>query len=101
MSVSAIVTTALDKCSKRDCEKYSEKKNQSEVICQFFKKRGCHVSVVQAGHHRVKQIDRALQTSQKKNANRIPFTFTFHPHNRAVNLLQNDSETGTIFRNLH
>ena len=36
---------------------------------------------------------------------RIPFTLTFHPHNRAVKsivlknfkLLQNDSETGTIF----
>ena len=70
-------------------------------MCQFFKKRGCHVSVVQAGHHRVKQIDQVLQTSQKKNAYRIPLTFTFLPHNRAVNLLQNDSETGTIFRNLH
>ena len=70
-------------------------------MCPFFKKRGCHVSVVQASHHRVKQIDRALQTSQKENTNRIPFTFTFHPHNHAVNLPQNDSETGTIFRNLH
>ena len=53
------------------------------------------------------QINRqsALQTSQKENNNRIPFTLTFHPHNHAVksiilknfNLLQNDPDTGRIF----
>ena len=52
-------------------------------------------------------IDRqsALQTSQKENNNRIPFTLTFHPHNHAVKsiilktfkLLQNDPDTGRIF----
>ena len=57
--------------------------------------------------HRAQQIDRqsALQTSQKENNNRIPFTLTFHPHNNAVKsiilknfkLLQNDPETGRIF----
>ena len=33
------------------------------------------------------QIDRqsALQTTQKNNNARIPFTLTFHPHNHAVN----------------
>ena len=76
-------------------------------MCQFFDKRGYPVSVVQAGHRRAQQIDRhsALQTVQKENADRIPFTLTFHPHNHAVEsiilknfqLLQNDSETGTIF----
>ena len=70
-------------------------------------KRGYPVSVVQAGHHRAQQIDRqsALQTAEKENTDRIPFTLTFHPHNHAVKsiilknfkLLQNDSETGTIF----
>ena len=43
----------------------------------------------------------ALQTPQKENTDRIPFTLTFHPHNHAVKspilknfkLLQNDSET--------
>ena len=53
------------------------------------------------------KIDRqsALQTAEKENTDRIPFTLTFHPHNHAVKsiilknfkLLQNDSETGTIF----
>ena len=76
-------------------------------MCQFFDKRGYPVSVVQAGHHRTQQIDRqsALQTIEKDNTDRIPFTLTFHPHNHTVKsiilknfkLLQNDSETGTIF----
>ena len=53
------------------------------------------------------QIDRqsALQTAAKENTDRISFTLTFHPHNHVVTsiilknfkLLQNDSETGTIF----
>ena len=53
------------------------------------------------------QIDRqsALQTSQRDNNDRIPFTLTFHPHNHAVKsiilknfkLLQNDPDTGRIF----
>ena len=74
---------------------------------QFFGKRGYPVSVVQAGYHRGQQIDRqsALQTAEKENTDRIPFTVTFHPHNHAVKsiilknfkLLQNVSETGTIF----
>ena len=64
-------------------------------------------SVVQAGHHRAQQIDRqlALQTSQRGNKERIPFTLTCHPHNQAVKsvilknfkLLQNDRDTGRIF----
>ena len=53
---------------------------------QFFDKRGYPVSVVQAGYHRAQQIDRqaALQTAEKENSDRIPFTLTFHPHNHAV-----------------
>ena len=76
-------------------------------MCEFFDKRGYPASVVEAGHHRAQQIDRqsALQTSQKENSNRIPFTLTFHPHNHAVKstilknfkLLQNDPDTGRIF----
>ena len=67
-------------------------------MCHFFDKRGYPASVVQAGHHRAQQIDRqsALQTSQKENNNRIPFTLTFHPHNH-LKLLQNDPDTGRIF----
>ena len=80
---------------------------KSEEMCDFFDKRGYPASVVQAGHHRAQQIDRqsALQTSQKENNNRIPFTLTFHPHNHAVKsiilknyrLLQNNTDTGRIF----
>ena len=47
----------------------------------------------------------ALQTSQKENNERIPFTLSYHPHNLAAKniilknfkLLQNDNETGRIF----
>ena len=47
----------------------------------------------------------AQQTAEKEKTDPIPFTLTFHPHNHAVKsiilknfkLLQNDSETGTIF----
>ena len=41
--------------------------------------------VVQAGHHHAQQIDRqsALQTAEKENTDRIPFTHTFHPQNHA------------------
>ena len=55
-------------------------------MCEFFDKRDYPASVVEAGHHRAQQIDRqsALQTSQKENNNRIPFTLTFHTHNHAV-----------------
>ena len=76
-------------------------------MCNFFNKRGYPASVVEAGHHRAQQMDRqsALQTSQRDNNERIPFTFTFHPHNHAVKsiilknfkLLQNDPDTGRIF----
>ena len=91
----------------RLCSDDSDFSEKSEAMCQFFDKRGYPVSVVQAGHHRAQQIDRqsALQTAEKENTDRIPFTLTFHPHNHAVKsiilknfkLLQNDSETGTIF----
>jgi len=76
-------------------------------MCNFFNKRGYPASVVQADHHRAQQIDRqsALQTSQRENNEKIPFTLTFHPHNHAVRsiilktfkLLQNDRDTGRIF----
>jgi len=74
-------------------------------MCNFFIKRGYPASVVQAGHHRAQQIDRksALQTSQRENNERIPFTLTFHPHAeksiilKNFKLLQNDPDTGRIF----
>ena len=56
-------------------------------------------------YHRAQQIDgqAALQTAENENTDRIPFTLTFHPHAvksiilKNLKLLQNDSETGTIF----
>ena len=72
-----------------------------------FDKCGYPASVVQAGHHRAQQIDRqsVLQTSQKENNDRIPFTLTFHPQTHAVKsiilknfkLLQDGPDTGRIF----
>ena len=68
---------------RRLCSEDSDFSLKSEEIYHFFDKRDYPASVVQAGHHRAQQIDRqsALQTSQKKNNNRIPFTLTFHPNN--------------------
>ena len=45
------------------------------LMCQFFKKRGYPDSAVTTGKHRTQETDRwnALQTSQKKETNRIPF----------------------------
>ena len=92
---------------RRLCSDDSDFSLKSEEMCEFFGKRGYPASVVEASHHRAQQIDRqsALQTSQKENSNRIPFTLTFHPHNHAVKsiilknfkLLQNDPDTGRIF----
>ena len=68
------------------CKKLYDFSLKSEEMCNFFNKRGYPASVVEAGHHRAQQIDRqsALQTSQRDNNDRIPFTLTFHPHNHAV-----------------
>ena len=92
---------------RRLCSEDSDFSFKSEEMCNFFDKRGYPASVVQAGHDRAQQIDRqsALQTPQKENNNRIPFTLKFHPHNHAVKsiilknfkLLQNDPDTGRIF----
>ena len=92
---------------RRLCSEDSNFSLKSLEMCEFFDKRGYPASVVEAGHHRAQQIDRqsALQTSQKENSNRIPFTHTFHPHNHAVKsiilknfkLLQSNPDTGRIF----
>jgi len=92
---------------RRLCSDDSDFSLKSEEMCNFFNKRGYSASAVQAGHHRAQQIDRqaALQTSQRENNERIPYTLTFHPHNHAVKsiilknfkLLHNDPDTGGIF----
>ena len=63
---------------------------QINGVAMGTNKRGYPASVVEAGHHRVQQIDRqsALQMSQRDNNDRIPFILTFHPQAES-------------FRNLH
>ena len=78
-------------------------------MCTFFDKRGYPASVVQVGHHRAQQIDQqsALQTSERDNNDRIPFTLTFHPHNhtvKSIGILKNFKMLPILeesFRNLH
>jgi len=92
---------------RRLCSDDFDFSSKSEEISNFFNKRGYPASVFQAGHNRAQQIDRrsALQTSQRDNNERIPFTLPFHHHNHAVKsiilknfkLLQNYSDTGRIF----
>jgi len=92
---------------RRLCSDDSDFSLKSKEMCNFFNKRGYPASAVQAGHHRAQRIDRqsALQTSQRENNERIPFTLTFHPHNHAVKsiilknfkLLQNDPDTVGTF----
>ena len=81
--------------------------NKCEEMCQFFKKRGYPDSAVTTGKHRAQEIDRetALQTSQNKETDRIPFTLTYHPQNLAIKnvilknfkILRNDPETKHVF----
>ncbi|KAK2552770.1 hypothetical protein P5673_025925 [Acropora cervicornis] len=81
--------------------------NKCEEMCQFFKKRGYPDSAVTTGKHRAQEIDRetALQTSQDKETDRIPFTHTYHPQNLAIKnvilknfkILRNDPETKHMF----
>ena len=49
-------------------------------MCQFFQKRDYPDSTVTTGKHRAQEIDQetALQTSQNKETDRIPFTPTYH-----------------------
>ena len=60
---------------RRLCSDDSNFSLKSEEMCNFFNKRGYPASVVRQS---------ALQTSQRDNNDRIPFTLTFHPHNHAV-----------------
>ena len=68
---------------RRLCSDDSDFSEKSETMCQFFDRRSYPVSFVQAGHHRAQQIDRksALQTAEKNNTDRIPFTLKFHHQN--------------------
>ena len=63
---------------RRRCNEDSDFSLKSDEMCDFFDKRGYSASVVQARHHRAQRFDRqsALETSQKENNYRIPFTLT-------------------------
>ena len=92
---------------RRLCSDDTDFNNKCEEMCQFFKKRGYPDSAVTTGKHRAQEIDRetALQTSQNVEADRNPFTFTYHPQNLAIKniilknfkILRNDPETKHIF----
>ena len=76
-------------------------------MCQFFKRHGYPDSAVTKGKHRAQQIDReiALQSSQKEETDRTPFTLTYHQQNLAIKnvilknfkILRNDPENKHIF----
>ena len=73
----------------------------------FSKKCSYPDLAVTTGKHRAQEIDRetALQTSQNKETDRIPFTLTYHPQNLAIKnvilknfkILRNDPETKHMF----
>ena len=93
----------------RLCSDNSNFSLKSEEMCDFFDKPGHPASVVQADHHRTQQIDRqsTLQTSQKENNDRVPFSLTFHPQNEVKSIIlrnfklpQNDPIQLESFRNL-
>ena len=89
------------------CSGDTDLNNICEEMYQFFGKRGYPDSTVTTGKHRALEIDRetALQTSQNKETNRIPFTLTSHPQNLAIEnailknfkILHNDPETKHVF----
>ena len=72
-------------------------------MCQFFKKHGYPDSAVTTGKHRAQEIDRetALQTSQNKETDRIPFNLTYLAIRNVIlknfKILRNDPETKHIF----
>ena len=84
----------------------SDFNNKCQEMCQFFKKCAYPDSALTTGKHRVQEIDRetALQTSQNKETDRIPFTLTYHPQNLAIKnvflknlkILRNDPQTKHI-----
>jgi len=55
-------------------------------MCHFSKNPGYPDSFVNTAQHRAQQIDRqsALQTAQKEENEKIPFTLTYHPHNHVA-----------------
>ena len=79
---------------------------KSKAMCQFIDKRGHPVSVYQAGHHCTQQIDRqsALQTTEKENTDRIPFTLTTQLNSsflKTLNYSKTIQRPVLSFRNLH
>ena len=94
---------------RRLCSDELDFSNKSEEMLQFFKNRGYPDSVVKTAQERAQTTNQQsaphIQTSQKEENPRIPFTLTFHPLNLPVKniilknfkLLHNDNETSRIF----
>ena len=89
-----VVTTLIFPKNQRQCASFSI--NVAILFLSF--KRATTVPNESIDSQHYKRL-------RKENTDRTPFTLTFHPHNHAVKsiilknfkLLQNDSETGTIF----
>lgn len=91
----------------RLCSDDSDFFDKSVTMCQFFRKTWLVARLNDKNRIPRPKIDRqsALQTAQKENTDRMPFTLTFHPQNHAfkfiilenLKLSENDSKTGTIF----
>ena len=84
----------------------SDFSDKSEAMYQFFDKCGYPVSVVQAGYHCAKKLIDSQDYEQLRKKTLIAFhsllhfTLTTTQLNiilKNFKLLQNDSETGTIF----
>ena len=79
----------------------SDFSKKSEAMCRFFDKHGYPVFVVSSGPPPRPKIDRqsALQTAEKENTDRIPFTLTLPSQPRIKSIIlsfKRDINTGTF-----
>ena len=102
-----IALTTPKPCTKKPSIKAVTVTSCLTMNASFSKKCGYPDSAVTTGKHRAQEIDRetALQTSQNKETDRIPFTLTYHSQNLAIKnvilknfkILHNDPETKHVF----
>ena len=71
---------------RRLCNDDTDFNSKCEEMCHFFQNSGYRASAVTTGKQGAQEIDRetALQTSQNKETDRIPFTLTYHPQSLAI-----------------
>ena len=102
-----IALTTPKPCTKKPSIKAVTVTSCLTMNASFSKKCGYPDSAVTTGKHSAQEIDRetALQFSQNKETDRIPFTLTYHPQNLAIKnvilknfkILRNDPETKHMF----